>query len=116
MRESGDDAMTAPRDTVRIAAIGDLHCTKNSQSLQSVFAQANDLADVLVLCGDLTDYGTPDEAHVLARELAVVKMPIVAVLGNHDFESGKSDEVAKILGESGVRVLDGDSCEFHGIG
>jgi Icc-related predicted phosphoesterase len=108
--------MTAPRDTVRIAAIGDLHCTKNTQSLQSVFAKANDLADVLVLCGDLTDYGTPEEAQLLVRELAVVKMPVVAVLGNHDFESGKSAEVAKVLSDGGVRVLDGDSCEFHGIG
>jgi Icc-related predicted phosphoesterase len=106
----------SPRDTVRIAAIGDLHCTKNSQSLQSVFARAHDVADVLVLAGDLTDYGTPEEAHVLVRDLAAAKMPVVGVLGNHDFESGKPDEVAKILAEGGVRVLDGDSCEFHGVG
>lgn len=104
------------RDSVRIAAIGDLHCTKNSQSLQAVFAQASELADVLVLSGDLTDFGTPDEAHILVRDLSAAKMPVVAVLGNHDFEAGKADEVAKILGEGGVRVLDGDSCEFHGIG
>ena len=105
-----------PRDTVRIAAVGDLHCTKNAQSLQNVFAQAGSAADVLVLCGDLTDYGTPEEAHLLVRDLAGAKMPVVAVLGNHDLESGKADEVAKILAEGGVRVLDGDSCEFHGIG
>ena len=104
------------RDTVRVAAIGDLHCTKNSQPLQPIFAQASTQADVLVLCGDLTDYGTPEEAHLLVRELTSAKMPVVAVLGNHDFESGKADEVAKILSEGGVRVLDGDSCEFHGIG
>jgi len=104
------------RDTVRIAAIGDLHCTKNPQSLQGIFAQAGSLADVLALCGDLTDFGTPDEAHVLVRELSAAKMPVVAVLGNHDFESDKSEEVTKILTDGGVRVLDGDSCEFHGVG
>lgn len=104
------------RETVRIAAVGDLHCTKNAQSLSNVFAHAGANADVLVLCGDLTDYGTPEEAHLLVRDLAAAKMPVVAVLGNHDFESGKADEVARILNEGGVRVLDGDSCEFHGIG
>jgi hypothetical protein len=104
------------RDTVRIAAIGDLHCTKNSQPLQPIFLQASTQADVLVLCGDLTDYGTPEEAQLLVRELTSAKMPVVGVLGNHDFESGKADEVAKILAEGGVRVLDGDSCEFLGIG
>jgi Icc-related predicted phosphoesterase len=103
-------------DTVRIAAIGDLHCTKNAQPLQPIFVQASAQADVLVLCGDLTDYGTLDEAHLLVRELAAAKMPVVAVLGNHDLESGKADEVTKILTEGGVRVLDGDSCEFHGVG
>jgi Icc-related predicted phosphoesterase len=71
---------------------------------------------VLVLCGDLTDSGTPEETHLLVKELTSAKVPVVAVLGNHDFESGKSDEVAKILTDGGVRVLDGDSCEFHGVG
>ena len=104
------------RNTVRIAAMGDLHCTKNSQPLQPIFAQASTQADVLVLCGDLTDYGTPEEAQLLVRELTGAKMAVVAVLGNHDYESGKADEVVKILSEGGVRVLDGDSCEFHGIG
>ena len=56
---------------VRLAAVGDIHCTKSSQgALQPIFAGVAEQADVLVLCGDLTDYGQPEEAHILARELA----------------------------------------------
>jgi Icc-related predicted phosphoesterase len=103
---------------VRIAAVGDLHCTKASQgTLQPVFSQAAQEADMLVLCGDLTDYGLPEEARVLAKELsAAAKLPIVAVLGNHDFESGQQDEVKQILCDAGVQVLDGEACEIDGVG
>jgi Icc-related predicted phosphoesterase len=105
------------KDVVRIAAVADLHCAKNSQAaLQTVFARVGEAADVLVLAGDLTDYGTPDEARVLARELTGVKVPIVAVLGNHDFEAAKQGEVRQILIDGGVQVLDGDACEVHGVG
>ena len=69
-----------------------------------------------MLGGDLTDFGLPEEAHVLVRELSAVKVPMVAVLGNHDFESGKQDEICKILSDAGVRMLDGDACEIKGIG
>src|SRR5207253_1231046 len=68
------------------------------------------------LCGDLTDTGTADEAKSLVRELAVAKVPIVAVLGNHDYESDKADEVKRILSDGGVSVLDGDSVEIRGVG
>jgi Icc-related predicted phosphoesterase len=102
---------------IRLAAVGDLHVTKSSGgSLRSFFAQANEAADILLLCGDLTDYGLPEEAHVLAEELAAVRIPIVAVLGNHDYESGQQEEVRRILSEAGVRMLDGEACEIHGIG
>jgi Icc-related predicted phosphoesterase len=102
---------------VRVAAVGDLHCTKTSQGkLAPLFAQIASRADALVLAGDLTDYGLPEEAQVLARELAGAKIPTVAVLGNHDFESGKSAEVERILQEGGVNMLDGDSCEIEGVG
>ena len=57
----------------------------------------------MLLCGDLTDYGTPEEAHVLAEELAAARLPIVAVLGNHDYESGQQDQVRQILTDAGVR-------------
>jgi Icc-related predicted phosphoesterase len=105
---------------VRVAAVGDLHCRKDSAGVFGpVLSAANDLADVLLLCGDLTDYGTLEEAHVLAKELNSVRVPMLAVLGNHDYESGKADEVAGILREQGVKVLgsgDADTAEVHGIG
>ncbi len=103
--------------TIRIAAVGDLHCSKDSGgTLRPWFAQLEGRADILLLCGDLTDYGLPEEAAVLAKELSVVKVPMIGVLGNHDFESGKSVEVAHILGDAGVKVLDGDSYMLAGVG
>jgi len=102
---------------VRVAALADLHCTKTSQgAFQSLFARVAEAADVALIAGDLTDYGLPDEARVLAKELASVRIPIAAVLGNHDIESGKADEVRRTLTDAGVVVLDGDACEMQGIG
>ena len=103
---------------VRVAAVGDLHCGKASAGVfQPLFTRLAQSADVVVMCGDLTDYGLPDEARVLAREVAgALKLPVVAVLGNHDYESGHADEVCAILADAGVRVLDGDSVEIRGLG
>jgi Icc-related predicted phosphoesterase len=102
---------------MRFAAVGDLHVTKDSHgSLRGLFQQANEAADVLLLCGDLTDYGTAEEAHVLADELGAVTIPVVAVLGNHDYESGAPQAVRDILTHAGVRVLDGEACEIDGVG
>lgn len=109
--------MTTERETVRLAAVGDIHCTKTSSgALAPLFVEAASQADVLLLAGDLTDYGLPEEARVLARELSGVKIPMLAVLGNHDYESGHEGEVARILAEGGVQMLDGDSVEIHGVG
>lgn len=103
--------------TFRVAAAGDLHCTKESRgALAPLFAEMAAAADVIALCGDLTDYGLPEEAHVLAGELRGVRAEVLAVLGNHDFESGRSDEVVAILRDAGVRVLDGDSAEIGDVG
>jgi Icc-related predicted phosphoesterase len=103
--------------TVRFAAVGDIHATKASAgTLRGFFAQASDAADVLLLCGDLTDYGTAEEAQVLADELVAVSVPIVAVLGNHDFESGTPEIVRDVLTHAGVHVLDGEACEIEGVG
>src|SRR5438046_3081119 len=85
-------------------------------AMASVFGQVAERAEVLALCGDLTDTGTPEEAKFLVRELAVVKVPVVAVLGNHDYESEKAPEVKQILADAGVAVLDGDSVELRGVG
>jgi Icc-related predicted phosphoesterase len=104
-------------DTVRLAALADVHCNRNSQGLLGpIFARLADTADVLLLAGDLVDYGLPEEARILAKELAVVKLPIVAVLGNHEFESGQHAEVMNILCDAGVVMLDGDIYETHGVG
>lgn len=106
------------QDKIKVAAVGDLHCTKTSAGqLRSLFTQAAEMADILLLCGDLTDYGLVEEAEVLAGELAVVKkMPVVAVLGNHDYEAGTPEEVNRVLTSAGVRILDGDAVEIDGIG
>lgn len=102
---------------VRLAALGDIHYGKASQgSYAPLFGQIAESADVLVLCGDLTDYGLAEEARVLARDLAPIKIPVVAVLGNHDFEAGQEREIAQVLVDVGVHVLDGDAWEFRGVG
>jgi Icc-related predicted phosphoesterase len=105
-------------ELVRVGAVADLHYTKASQGvLQPLFEQAGKLADVLLVGGDLTDFGHVEEAQILARDLkTAVKIPVVAVLGNHDFEDGKASEVADVLREAGITVLDGDACEVRGVG
>lgn len=105
------------KKAIRLAAVGDLHCTKASLGhFAPWLGRVNDEADVLLLCGDLTDYGTPEEAHVLAKELSVVRVPMLGVLGNHDYESGKAEEVTEILTQAGLTVLNGDSVEVLGVG
>jgi len=103
--------------SVRVAAVGDLHCKGSAPgSLQALFSRVAENADVLALCGDLTDRGLPEEARLLAKELQAVKIPKVAVLGNHDYESEASGEVINILAEAQVTVLDGTALEIAGIG
>jgi Icc-related predicted phosphoesterase len=103
--------------TVRIAAMADVHVSKTSHgALAPILAEVADRADVLLLCGDLTDYGTAEEARVLVKELGTPRVPTVAVLGNHDYESGTPEVVADALRDAGVTVLDGDSHVVHGIG
>ena len=106
------------RKTVRIAAMADIHCGKTSQgAFQWLFTHIAENADILVLAGDLTDYGSAEEAKVLAREItASGRLTIVGVLGNHDYEAGEATEVRKILTDAGVNMLDGESFESHGIG
>jgi len=103
---------------VRVAALGDLHVTETMQRpYRDVFAQISSEADVLVLCGDLTNYGKTSEAHVLAEDLHACAIPIVAVLGNHDYESNCVDDVKHILTQAGVKILDnGEAVEVLGVG
>jgi Icc-related predicted phosphoesterase len=109
--------MNNHNELVRLAATADLHCTKKTQDgLRLMLAEMAERADILLIGGDLSDTGSPEEAHILARELANLKVPVVAVLGNHDFESGKAGEVEAILCDAGVNILDGKCCEIRGIG
>jgi Icc-related predicted phosphoesterase len=102
---------------VRVAAVADIHCNRSSyDSIRPLFSRIAENADLLLMCGDLVDYGLPEEAIVLAKEITNLKIPSLAVLGNHEFESGKQDEVKKILSDAGTMVLDGDAREVLGIG
>lgn len=106
------------KEFLRIAAVADIHVKKTSQgAFQPMFARASEQADVLLLCGDLTDYGAVEEARVLAKEVSSsLRIPAIAVLGNHDFESGKQEEIVGVLTDAGVTVLDGDTTEVGGVG
>lgn len=101
------------RKTIRVAAVGDLHGRLDRPGrLRRALRSVNEDADLLLLAGDLTDQGFPDEAEMVADELSVVRVPKVAVLGNHDCEQGKGGEIAHILSRGGIRVLDGDVYVF----
>jgi Icc-related predicted phosphoesterase len=110
--------MTKIPGRVRIAAVGDLHFGRagSGPPLRTLFGEVVERADILALCGDLTDTGEPEEARALARALSTATIPTVAVLGNHDCESGKLAEVSRILCDAGVHVLDGTSFEVFGVG
>lgn len=109
---------TSVRERVRIAAIADLHFTRTSQgTYQPLFTQITADADILLICGDLTDYGLAEEARLLAKEITgSLKIPAIGVLGNHDYEGGQQDEIRAILTDAGMIVLDGDAYELHGVG
>ena len=102
---------------MKIAAIGDLHVTDgNVTPYAETFEEASAQADVLVLCGDLTNFGKSSEAEILAADIAKATVPVVGVLGNHDYECGNHEEVARILRASGMIVLDEQAHEIDGVG
>jgi Icc-related predicted phosphoesterase len=106
------------KPALRIAATADLHYGKHSRgTLHDAFIEISSAADVLLLCGDLTDYGLPEEAEALIADVrSAVKIPMLAVLGNHDFESGQADLVCKLLDDAGINVLDGEAVDVAGVG
>jgi Icc-related predicted phosphoesterase len=94
---------------IRIAAVGDLHYGEGSQGiLKPGLEHLPDRADLLLLAGDLTRWGNPEEVQVLADELRGVAIPMIAVLGNHDYHCGREAEVRRVLEAAGVRVLEGE--------
>ncbi|WP_228975809.1 metallophosphoesterase [Streptomyces sp. DH12] len=93
---------------IRVAAVGDIHLSPESAgALRPAFETLGDCADLLLLAGDLTRHGTVEEARVVAGEVAGLPVPVVAVLGNHDYQSDLEDEVTGLLEEAGVTVLEG---------
>jgi Icc-related predicted phosphoesterase len=102
---------------MRVAAIGDLHVVEDSVApYRELFAEVSNQADVLILCGDLTNFGKTSEAEILAEDIRTCSIPVLGVLGNHDYESGQPDEVARILHEAGMTVLDEQAHEIDEVG
>lgn len=109
--------MSERPDTITVAAIGDLHVTESSEHrYRELFAEIAENADVLALCGDLTNFGKTREAEILAEDLHACTIPTVAVLGNHDYECGQPEEVAHILHGAGVTMLGEQAVEIEGVG
>ncbi len=102
---------------MRIAATADIHFSPQSYDrIREPLAHVRDEADVLVIAGDLTNYGKPEEMLSLLNALVRLRIPIIAVLGNHDYESGQEQELMKLMSTEGIKVLDGSSYERDGIG
>ena len=102
---------------MRVAAVADIHLKAEDHARNvSQFSKANELADVLVIAGDFTNHGLPDEMRTCLSVMEHVHIQIVAVLGNHDHESGNNDELAGMLRLAGVHVLDGQCHEVNGVG
>jgi len=102
---------------VRIAAIGDLHVRETDRGkYRDFFATINEVADVLVIAGDITDTGDEDEATVFVEELKGTSIPLVGVLGNHDYEKGRQKIIKEVLEQANMRVLDGESTIISGVG
>jgi uncharacterized protein len=98
---------------VRIAAAGDVHASAaNRERIASAFAEVEEQADIVLLAGDLTTTGEPEQAEALADAVRDLRIPVAAVLGNHDLHSGQGAEIAAILAGAGVQMLERSSAEF----
>jgi Icc-related predicted phosphoesterase len=103
---------------LRIAAAGDLHCTEARRGeVHAAIASLDGSADLVLLAGDLTTYGEPEQGAVLADACAMLEVPVFAVLGNHDWHANRRDELVDALESGGIRVLDRDHvvCEAGGL-
>src|SRR6476646_10607211 len=109
--------MATSKGPLRVAAIGDLHVQENSVApYREMFAEISASADVLVLCGDLTNFGKTSEAEILAEDIKSCSIPVIGVLGNHDYECGQPEKVVEILHGAGMKVLDEQAVEIDGVG
>ncbi len=102
---------------MRIAATADLHFTPQSYDrIREQMGRVRDEADLLILAGDLTNYGRPVEMESLLNALVRLRIPIVAVLGNHDYEAGQENELMRMMIDEGIKLLDGTGYERDGVG
>lgn len=102
---------------MNIAVVGDIHVGTSSHSpVSSIIEEASQSCDILLLAGDLTEQGLTEEAELLAKDLSSCPVPVVAVLGNHDYEAGKEKEITKILSQANVTVLDGTYFIYRDVG
>jgi uncharacterized protein len=102
---------------VRVAALADLHCGPGgSAETRDILLGIEDAADVLVVGGDLTNLGLLEEGEALLEALDAVRIPVVAVLGNHDHESGQARQLTYLLTGGGVHLLDGSAWQYQGVG
>jgi Icc-related predicted phosphoesterase len=109
--------MQNEKGKTKIAAIGDIHIRDTDKGRWTEhFKEISKQAQVLVICGDLTDTGDEVEAQVLAEELKACTIPVVAVLGNHDHEKGRHKLIRQILIKEGIHVLDGESVVIEDVG
>jgi uncharacterized protein len=98
------------RERIRVAAAADIHCSEETRDeLGAAFRRVDAEADVILLAGDLTTYGLPEQARVLGDIAGEVGAPIVAVLGNHDYHSDREGEIAELLNAAGITLLDRSS-------
>jgi uncharacterized protein len=107
-----------PDPTIKVAAAGDIHCHEgNRETIAAAFGRIAEQADLIVLAGDLTTHGEPEQAAVLADACRDVDAPVFAVLGNHDWHANRVDEVLRVLEKGGVRVIDRRSavCTVRGV-
>ena len=109
--------MEADARSLRVAAIGDLHVQEDSIApYRELFSEISNHADVLVLCGDLTNFGKTSEAEILAEDIKSCSIPVLGVLGNHDYECGQPDQVCAILHGAGMTMLGEQAVEIQGVG
>jgi Icc-related predicted phosphoesterase len=107
----------SPTEAITLAAIGDLHVSETCHKrYRALFEEISEVADVLALAGDLTNFGKIVEAEILAEDLRACTIPVVAVLGNHDYEAGQVEEVVQILQSAGVTMLGEQATVIDGVG
>ena len=107
---------SSPERRMKVAALADLHVGEGDKHpFRDLFNEVSQAADVLVICGDLTNHGKVREAEILAEDLSSCSIPVVAVLGNHDYECGCVDQISRILRDAGLCLLDGSKTNIDGV-